>query len=207
MTQEEGEGGGEPTPRVTFSSGEDREGKATLNPETAQSGVAAALVRPSELRLAMRQFATGVAIITTRSSSGEPAGFTANSLTSVSLDPPLVLLCMGRQASSHAAIQESGRFSVSILGNHQAELARRFASESPDARFRDFAFREGLGEVPLVEGALAWLECRLWKVTEAGDHWVIFGEVEGAGVRPDLEGAARPDPLVYHGGAFGTLAR
>jgi len=205
ITQGEGEGGIAPNPRVAFSSGEDREEEATLNAEAAQSAPVPPLVAPSDLRRAMRQFATGVAVITSRGATGQPAGFTANSLTSVSLDPPLILLCMGREASSQAAILESGRFSVSILGRHQEELARRFASESPDTRFRDFDFREGLGQVPLVEEALAWLECRLWKVVEAGDHLVVFGAVEGTGHR---EASKTPpaEPLLYHDGAFRTLA-
>ncbi|TVR55790.1 MAG: flavin reductase [Gemmatimonadales bacterium] len=182
----------------------------------------AAMIDPGRLREAMGRFATGVTVVTGRRTSGEWVGFTANSLTSVSLDPPLVLVCVDRASSSRDALLESGRFAVSLLGRGQEDVARRFAGKAQrDSRFEELSVRAGREGVPILDGAMAWLDCRIWEVVEAGDHTVLFGAVEMAGTDEDPEDEANPgpgpesqrvpiqrgaDPLVYYRGKFGTLA-
>jgi flavin reductase (DIM6/NTAB) family NADH-FMN oxidoreductase RutF len=159
----------------------------------------------------MGRFATGVAVITGRSASGEFLGFTANSLTSVSLEPPLVLICVDRDSASRDSLVKSGRFAVSLLRRDQEPLARRFAGEARETRFQDLALHFPPGGVPVLQDALAWLDCRVWRLVEAGDHTVLFGLVEAAG---DVTGGGRetgagdgpPKPLVYFRKSYGTVA-
>ena len=178
------------------------------------------MIDPDRLREAMGRFATGVTVVTGRKPSGEWVGFTANSLTSVSLDPPLVLVCVDRASSSRDALLESGRFAVSLLGRSQEDVARRFAGEAHrESRFEELSVRAGRDGVPILDGAMAWLDCRIWEVVEAGDHTVLFGAVETAGTDEDPGDGATPgpesrrvpirpgaDPLVYYRGEFGTVA-
>lgn len=166
----------------------------------------------------MGRFATGVAVVTGRRRSGERVGFTANSITSVSLDPPLVLVCVDRASSSREAILESGRFAISLLARGQEEVAQSFAGDARDSRFEALPVWSGMEGVPILYGAIAWLDCRIWEVVEAGDHTVLFGAVETAGTDEDREeGSTGPEaagsgfrrfrhPLVYYRGEFGTVA-
>lgn len=125
-------------------------------------------------------------------------GFTASAFTSVSLAPPLVLVCIGRSSSAHDPIAASPRFGVSILAAGQGELARQFARPGVD-RFRDVRLRAGFGEVPILDGALGWLVCARHALHAAGDHSVLVGEVMEAGV--DEAG----EPLVHYGRRFGEF--
>ena len=133
----------------------------------------------TELRSVMGQFATGVTVIT---AGGEEAhGMTANAFTSVSLAPPMVLCCVSRAARMHASILASGSFGVSILSADQAETARHFADWRRPAGMAQFASVEhrigGRTGSPLLDGALAWVECELDRVHEGGDHSVFLGRV------------------------------
>ncbi len=169
------------------------------------------MIPPARFREVMGRFAAGVAVITGRAASGEFVGFTANSLTSVSLEPPLVLICVDRDSASRDPLVESGRFAVSILHRDQEPLARRFAGEARESRFEDLGLHFPPGGVPVLRDALAWLDCRVWRLVEAGDHTVIFGLVEAAGRERDGRrgvgaGAGSAKPLVYFRKSYGTVA-
>jgi len=147
----------------------------------------------SELfRKVLSQFATGVTIVTTRHGD-EIHGLTANSFCSVSLAPPLVLVCVDKDAHSHDLIQKSGTFAVNILTAAQEPLARRFATNSLSAAER-FAGIKQHGEItgaPIFEESLGWLDCRLFATHAGGDHTILVGEVMALGKRQKNE------PLLY----------
>jgi flavin reductase (DIM6/NTAB) family NADH-FMN oxidoreductase RutF len=147
-----------------------------------------------EFRDALSEFATGVTIIATRDRMGRYVGFTANSFGSVSLEPPLVLWSLARGANTMEAFEQSDRYAISVLGADQAALARRFSRPHAD-RFAGVPFRLGWADAPLVDGAVAWFECRHHAVHAAGDHTLFIGEVVNCGRR---QGAG----LVFHQGGF-----
>lgn len=130
-----------------------------------------------ELRRVMGMFATGVTIITTRDSHGRFYGLTANAVTSLSLDPPLVLICVDRKAESFIHFFDSKRFVVNILSHDQQELSQRFAKSGGD-KFTDVAYRLGRLDTPILHHALGHLECRVVDTVEGGDHVIHIGEVE-----------------------------
>jgi len=148
-------------------------------------------------RAALGEFATGVTIITARAPHGF-VGFTANSFNSVSLDPPLVIWSLSLRSRSLAAFEAAERYAVNVLASDQIALARRFSRPHLD-RFAGVAFRlDGTG-APLIEGCVAWLECRHHALHPAGDHMLFIGEVVAAAHR------AAP-PLLWHGGRFRVTA-
>jgi flavin reductase (DIM6/NTAB) family NADH-FMN oxidoreductase RutF len=149
---------------------------------------------PEEFKAAMSRWVTGVAVITARSRSGELSGLTASSFASVSLDPPLVLFCLGHASTSKAAFQETDGFAVNILGAGQQSLASGFAKQGGD-KFVGIGWRPGLRGVPLLDDALAQLECRIEIMHPGGDHLIVVGEVERIDVREDK-------PLVYYRGTY-----
>ncbi|MEA2141672.1 MAG: 4-nitrophenol 2-monooxygenase / 4-nitrocatechol 4-monooxygenase, reductase component, partial [Solirubrobacteraceae bacterium] len=142
------------------------------------------------------RFASGVTVITA-TADGRPVGTTASAVTSLSIDPPKILACLDKTSVTGAAILDAGRFAVNILGEEHADLARRFATKGPD-KFDGVPLVEGDTGVPLLEGALATLECRVVEQVSGGTHWVFMAEVERASAR---EGA----PLAYFRGLFGRL--
>ncbi|MXZ79931.1 MAG: flavin reductase [Gammaproteobacteria bacterium] len=137
------------------------------------------------LRNAFGAFLTGVTVVTSRESNGTPRGFTANSFTSVSLDPPMLLVCVDRQAESLEVFTESPGFAISILAEDQVELSTLFASKRPD-KFRIAEWRESPGGYPVLEGVCAWFDCERCNVVDAGDHVVIFGKVLDYGYNSKL---------------------
>jgi flavin reductase (DIM6/NTAB) family NADH-FMN oxidoreductase RutF len=146
-------------------------------------------------REALAHFASGVTVVTARTNTNELVGFTATGFTSVSLMPPLVLVCVGRRASAHEAIVSADLFGVSVLCDRQAWIAEQFARPGID-RFRDVALRPG--RVPVVDGALVQLECRRYGRHGAGDHTILLGEV--------LTGLVVPGrPLVHFARRFGAF--
>lgn len=150
-------------------------------------------------RQVMGHFATGVAVVTGRDGDGQTLGFTANAVVSVSLDPLLVLVGVDHASSSLPALRESGVFALSFLGASQKGLARRFAAETRAERFAGVPIRTEETGAPILEEALAWLDCRVWKEVEAGDHLLLIGEVERCG------GGEGEEPLVFYRGAYGTV--
>jgi flavin reductase (DIM6/NTAB) family NADH-FMN oxidoreductase RutF len=146
------------------------------------------------LRQVLGAFVTGVTVITTLDRDGKPHGLTANSFTSVSLDPPLILWSQSLTAPSHPVFRESDRFVVNILADDQVEVSNRFARGGLD-KFSGCATRTGLGGVPLIEGCAAYLECRRINSFPGGDHLVFLGQVE----RIERSGL---QPLVFGGGRY-----
>jgi flavin reductase (DIM6/NTAB) family NADH-FMN oxidoreductase RutF len=147
-----------------------------------------------ELRRVMGHFATGVTIITTRDRQGNVYGLTANAITSVSLDPPLLLICIDRKAETFAHFYDSKSFTVNILADDQQELSSRFAKSGGD-KFSGLSHRTGRLGTPILDGSLGYIECRIVATHEAGDHVIHIGEVETAEVR-----AGRP--LLFFQGQY-----
>ena len=153
----------------------------------------------NELRRVMGHFATGVAVVTTHDGQGRCYGLTANAVSSVSLDPPLVLVCVDKRAESYPAFCRSQVFVVNVLGEHQEELSRRFAVSGGD-KFVDLPCRSGGTGAPILEGALAHIECRVVAAHDAGDHTIYVGEVESAD-------AGEGPPLLFFRGRYHQLPR
>lgn len=133
-------------------------------------------IDPRALRSAFGSFLTGVTVVTTKDEAGVPHGFTANSFASVSLDPPLLLVCPGKFLSSFSVFESCGAFSVSVLAEGQEDVSTVFAGFEGD-RFSQVAWSSDGQGVPIVDGAAATFSCRTHKVIEAGDHIVLLGEV------------------------------
>lgn len=153
-------------------------------------------VEPLVMRQAMGRFATGVAVVTTEH-DGRPDGMTINSLTSVSLDPALLLVCFNHGARSADAVARSGRFAVNVLARRQQAIALRFATRGED-HFSGLGLEYGRHEVPVVPNALAHLECEVETLLEAGDHTVVIGKVVQTCLAPG-------EPLAFYAGRFGDL--
>ena len=154
---------------------------------------------PTEFRTALRSFAAGVTVVTTRDREGRPSGLTASAFTSVSLSPPLVLVCVDHAATAHPDLRARGWFAVNVLRREQEVLSRRFAASGGD-KFQGVRYREGSSGLPLLEDTLATLECRVVETHEAGDHTIFVGLVEAATV-------AGGQPLIYfHGGYHSVVA-
>ena len=151
----------------------------------------------AEFRAALGMFATGVTIVTARSSTGELVGLTANSFNSVSMAPPLVLWSLAKSATSMHAFSTGSHYAINILGADQQALALRFASRDAD-RFAGVDFVDGVAGAPLLAGAAATFECFNRSRYEEGDHVIFVGEVERCTQRT---GAS---PLLFHGGKFYT---
>ena len=147
-----------------------------------------------DFRSALGQFATGVAVITTLTPDGKRVGVTANSFTSVSMDPPLVLWCPGKHLWSLPHFEESTHFTINVLASDQHALSRQFGSSAAD-KFQGVALTEGIAGVPVLDGTVATFECRTVARHEAGDHVVYIGEVERYSYRPE-------PPLVFHAGSY-----
>lgn len=150
---------------------------------------------PLDFRKALGAFPTGVTVVTTVDAQGAPRGFTANSFTSVSLSPPLVLVCLAKAAHSHAVFSAAPGFVVNVLAEQQKAVASTFASKQPD-KFERCAWQPGSTGLPLIEGAAARFECTLHQAVDAGDHTVLIGQVVA------LHHAADAHPLGYCRGAY-----
>jgi flavin reductase (DIM6/NTAB) family NADH-FMN oxidoreductase RutF len=151
----------------------------------------------AQFKEAMSRFASGVTVVTTEH-EGVLFGMTVASFASLSLHPPLVLVCVAKAAKSHEAIRETGKFGVSILAFSQAELSGRFASKTED-KFAGVSYHRGENGVPLLDGAICTLECRVHEQFVSGDHSIFVGEVLEAEVS---EGA----PLAYYRSAYREIS-
>jgi flavin reductase (DIM6/NTAB) family NADH-FMN oxidoreductase RutF len=155
-------------------------------------------VSKDEFRAALSRFASGVTVLTTLGTDSRPAGLTVSAFSSVSLEPPLVLACIDKRASLHDHLTEGRYFAVNILAEDQEGISRLFASKDED-RFAGVRCRPGISGAPLLEGALAYVECRVVHAYPGGDHTIIVGEVESASV-------ADHTPLAYFRGCYTRLA-
>jgi flavin reductase (DIM6/NTAB) family NADH-FMN oxidoreductase RutF len=134
-------------------------------------------VTQEDFRAALGRFASGVTVVTTKDASGELHGITVSAFCSVSLQPPMVLICIEKTAGSHPAVEESAIFVVNILCEGEAEISELFAS-SRNEKFDLVKWRPGIEGVPVLDGALATLECRVKFSYHGGDHSIFVGEVE-----------------------------
>ena len=154
-------------------------------------------VTPEEFRAALGAFATGVTVVTAIGPSG-PSGATANAVTSLSLDPPMMLACLDRGSRTLASVRAQGRFGVNALAAGQEELARRFAGKNPEAEKWDAVEWSESEELPRLSGALMWVACELRDLIDGGDHLILTGNVLAVDSR---EG----QPLLFHRGAYRDL--
>ena len=154
-------------------------------------------IDPDTFRAALGRFASGVTIVTTRDDEDRDHGMTVSAFCSASLEPPLVLACIGHDASMHPVMLRADRFGVSILAAGQEQLARRFADQRSD-RFDGIGYSRGQLGVALVDDALAHLECRIVDRREAGDHTIVVGQVESATCHQGR-------PLIYYRGGYTQL--
>lgn len=152
-----------------------------------------------EFRRILGHWVTGVAVVAARQGPGPPCGLTANAVASLSLDPPLVLVCIDHGADSHDCIRAAGAFSVNVLDAEQERLARRFAELETGDKFEGVAYRVGATGSPVLEDALAWVDCRIRESHDGGDHTIFIGEVVAGDAR---EGS----PLVFYRGGYGRYA-
>ena len=148
-------------------------------------------------RQLLGHFATGVTVITATDADGRPHGMTANSLTSVSLDPPLLLLCVDHKASMHGLLSGGARFAVNILSSEQEQISRRFAGKHDD-KFDGVGYRTTEKGHVLLEGALATIECEPHQCVEAGDHTIVLGRVTGGATHAG-------HPLLYFRGGYAAI--
>ncbi len=132
-----------------------------------------------EFRAALGRFASGITVVTTKDKNGRFFGITVSAFCSVSLDPPLILVCIDKNTGSHYALEETRSFVVNILREDQAHLSERFAELVPD-KFDSVEFRVGVDGLPILEGVLANLDCRLVNSYDSGDHTIFVGEIQNA---------------------------
>lgn len=147
------------------------------------------------LRRLLAHWPTGVAVVTSRDETG-PRGATTNALTSLSLDPVLVLVALDQTSNTLAAVRRSGRFCINVLASDQEELARRFATKATGEEKLAGVAHELVDGVPVLGGCVAWLACELHDELEGGDHAILLGRPLEVGSEPDRE------PLVFYRGAY-----
>ncbi len=152
--------------------------------------------RDISLRTVMACFPTGVTVVATRDAEGEPVGLTVNSFTSVSLDPPLVLVCINRDANTHDRLIEASTFTVNILSVAQAEVAMRFSKRPSEGRFENVEWSAAPSGHPVLADAAAWLDCSIHQVIGAGDHSIVLARAVAVGM-------GEKPALLFHLGALG----
>jgi flavin reductase (DIM6/NTAB) family NADH-FMN oxidoreductase RutF len=155
------------------------------------------VITPDDFRNVLAHFASGVTIVTTCDSEQRPTGLTASAFCSVSLDPPLILICVDHKSQSYPHIRDCGRFGINILPQAHEQLSRRFASSRLD-KFDGVSFTMGTLGVPLIDQALAHLECRTVSAHVEGDHTIFVGRVESVGI-------GEGEPLLYYRGRYHQL--
>jgi 3-hydroxy-9,10-secoandrosta-1,3,5(10)-triene-9,17-dione monooxygenase reductase component len=155
-------------------------------------------IDPEQFRLVLGHLPTGVTVVTAQRPDG-PVGMSANSVTSVSLEPPLVLFCPAKSSETWPKIRASGRFCVNVFAAHHGEISERFSRRGVD-RFAGVAWHSRPSG-PALDDAVAWIECTIYAEHEAGDHLIVVGAVEHLEVR---EGEA--SPLVFFRGRYGSFS-
>ena len=155
-------------------------------------------IDPAEFKRILGHWVTGVSVVTSRPEGAEPCGLTANAFCSVSLDPPLVLVCVEKSADSHACIARAQAFCVNVLSSDDERIARKFSEGEHGTKFEGIAYHTEQTGAPVLEAALAWVDCRLWASYEAGDHTILVGQVVAGDAH---EGT----PILYYRGGFGRF--
>ncbi|HEY7350947.1 MAG TPA: flavin reductase family protein [Ktedonobacterales bacterium] len=159
-------------------------------------------ITPETFKALLAHLAGAVTIITTRGADGQIWGFTASSVCSVSLEPPLVLFCLEHTADCHPAFLESSVFAINFLSSEQSGLSALFAMKGA-VKYRETPFTEGAFHLPLLPGALVHLECSVYARYPGGDHTIIVGQVEG-GSQTTAQDSLQP--LLYYARSYGTFA-
>jgi flavin reductase (DIM6/NTAB) family NADH-FMN oxidoreductase RutF len=154
-------------------------------------------VTPDDFRAALSRFPSGITVVTSRGATGDPHGITVSAFSSVSLNPPLILVCIEKTTGSHVAISETGLFVVNILAAGQDEISERFSLPVLD-KFESVNHHPGVGNIPVLDDALVNLECRMVNCFDGGDHSIFVGTVETVSIRDG-------DPLVYFHGNYRDL--
>ena len=157
-------------------------------------------LEPEAFREVMGRLAGGVTVVTALGGDGLPRGFTATAVCSVSLVPPLVLVCVGTDAITPGAIREAGRYALNFLRSEDTASADRFAG-SKGTKFEGVEWVAAPGGSPLLPGVLAWVQCDVEREVEAGDHTIFIGRVTAAAIE-----SAQEPPLVHFGGRYHTVA-
>jgi len=168
--------------------------------EVTFDGLSSAAVHPfdaARFREVLGHFATGVTVVTAVE-GGEPVGFTCQAFAALSLEPPLVAMAPGKSSTSWPRIADAGQFCVNILSEGQEALCRDFAVSGGD-KFAGVGWHPAANGAPVLDGALAWIECSFVRAHDAGDHELVVGRVQNMGV--DLRGR----PLIYYRGGFGRF--
>lgn len=155
-------------------------------------------VEKEEFRRALSRFASGVTVVTGRDASGEAFGITVSAFSSVSLDPPLILVCVNKSTPSGRALLEASHFCVNILGESQSALSDNFASGKED-KFEGVRFSDGIGGAPVLDGAAAAIGCSKFREYDGGDHIIFVGQVEKTDVSEE-------SPLVYWRSGYRSLS-
>lgn len=157
-------------------------------------------VDANEFKGALKLWASGVTVVTAQSEAQGLKGMTATSFSSVSLDPPQVLVCLNQNTDTGAVVLEQKQFAINILGSEQQDVSNQFAGgSSQEERFANVAWEAGENGVPLLTDALASLECKVVDQVLAGTHWVVIGEVQKVVCRSG-------EPLLYYSGAYRQLS-
>jgi flavin reductase (DIM6/NTAB) family NADH-FMN oxidoreductase RutF len=156
---------------------------------------------PEEFRKACGFWASGVSIVTTRDVDGKPYGLTMNAVTSLSLDPPMFVICVDNKSDTLEPMKRSGLFCINVLAQDQQALSNAFAKKNPD-KFADVSFEWGSSGAPLLAGRLMGIECRVSAVHPGGDHHIFVGTV-AAITRPSGDDVP---PLLYYRGRYASLA-
>ncbi|MET0763712.1 MAG: flavin reductase family protein [Blastococcus sp.] len=159
----------------------------------------APIVDSHAMREVLGHFASGVTVVTAVTEDG-PIGFTCQSFSSLSLDPPLVAFAPARTSQTWSRLREIGRFCVNVLAEGQDDLSQRFA-RSGDDRFEGVSWRPSPHGHPVLAGVVAWIDAELWAEYDGGDHTIVVARVLDLGADPERR------PLLYHRGAYGLLHR
>lgn len=163
-------------------------------------GPAGSTVDGARFRQVLGHFPTGVTVITAATEAG-PAGLAVGSFFSVSLDPPLVAFCAGKSSTSYPKIAAAGHYCVNVLADEQEDICRVFASKGDD-KFASIGWRPSpVTGAPVINGVLAWIDCEIDAVHEAGDHWIVIGRAL------ELEVGHEGGPLVFFRGGYGRYAQ
>lgn len=157
------------------------------------------MLDPDTFRAVLGRFATGVTVVTAVDAAGRDHGMTVSAFASLSLDPPLVLVCVDHEASMHPLLNEATHFAVNILASDQEALSRRFSHKDPN-RFDGVGYTRGRSGAAILDDVLAWLECRVAARHPGGDHTLVIGQVETAEARAEK-------PLLYYRGGYAQLER
>jgi len=156
------------------------------------------IVDPGAMREVLGHFASGVTVVTALTADG-PAGFTCQSFSSLSLDPPLVTFAPARTSATWSRLRQIGRFCVNVLAEGQDAVSQNFARSAPE-KFAGVPWTPSIHGAPVLEGIVAWIDGELWAEYDGGDHTIAVARVLDLGAHPDRR------PLLFHRGAYGLLA-